>query len=87
MITHQDAVNGDDDDGGEFSQPRLAMTTGAVGHFALADAAQMWTDHTVGAAEIVQMRDNWKRWVRDYGRKCLPDWSICHLHPEDCHLR
>lgn len=46
-----------------------------------------WLDHTVDAAEMVEMRVKWKSWMKEYGRKCMPDWSICQLHPEDCHLR
>jgi hypothetical protein len=48
---------------------------------------RMWVDHTVNAAEMVEMRVKWKIWLRDHGRKCMPDWSICQLHPEDCTLR
>ena len=46
-----------------------------------------WREHTVNAAEMVEMRANWRTWVKAYGRKCMPDWSICLLHPEDCNLR
>lgn len=46
-----------------------------------------WVDHTVDAAEMVEMRVKWKSWMREYGRKCMPDWSISQSHPEDCHLR
>lgn len=48
---------------------------------------RMWLDHTVDAAEMVEMRVKWKTWLRGHGRKCMPDWSICQLHPEDCNLR
>jgi len=48
---------------------------------------RMWVDHTVNAAEMVEMRVNWRTWLRDHGRKCMPDWSICQLHPEDFTLR
>jgi hypothetical protein len=48
---------------------------------------RMWVDHTVDAAEMVEMRIKWMTWLRDHGRKCMPDWSICQLHPEDCNLR
>ncbi len=54
---------------------------------AKAQERRMWVGHTVDAAEMVEMRVKWKAWLRDYGRKCMPDWSICHLHPEDCDLR
>ena len=48
---------------------------------------RMWIDHTVDAAEMVEMRARWKTWLREYGKKCMPDWSICQLHPEDFGLR
>jgi hypothetical protein len=48
---------------------------------------RMWVEHTVNAAEMVDMRVRWKTWLRDHGRRCMPDWSICQLHPEDCTLR
>lgn len=52
-----------------------------------AQESRLWTDHTVDAAEMVEMRVKWKIWFRDHGRKCMPDWSICQFHPEDCNLR
>jgi hypothetical protein len=57
--------------------------------FAIARAQEgrLLVDHTVDAAQMVEMRVNWKTWLRDHGRKCMPDWSICRLHPEDCNLR
>lgn len=50
------------------------------------DSHGLWVRHTVDAAEMVEMRFNWKIWLKEYGRKCMPDWSICQLHPEDWNL-
>jgi hypothetical protein len=49
--------------------------------------ARTWMGHTVDADEMIQMRVNWDDWFRRYGRKCMPDWSICQLHPDDFQLR
>jgi hypothetical protein len=49
--------------------------------------SRLWLDHTVDAAEMVEMRGKWKTWLSHYGRKVMPDWSICSLHPDDCNLK
>ena len=48
---------------------------------------RLWTDHTVDAAEMAAMRGRGKAWMGEFGSRCLPDWSICELHPEDFSLR
>lgn len=47
-----------------------------------------WLDHTVNAQERTEMKSSWDQWNRTYrGVQCMPNWSICLLHPEDCNLR
>lgn len=46
-------------------------------------AHPLWVDHTVDAAEMVEMRARWEVWMQGFGKRCLPDWSICQLHPDD----
>jgi hypothetical protein len=72
-------VRPDDGMNGEVGEVGVAIAKGPED--------KSWTDHTVDAAEMVEMRVKWRTWLRDYGRKCMPDWSICLLHPEDCNLR
>ncbi|KIW42946.1 uncharacterized protein PV06_06442 [Exophiala oligosperma] len=51
-----------------------------------------WTDHAVDHRERRDMRARWAEWERQSrgptGRQqCMPNWSICLLHPEDSNLR
>ena len=47
-----------------------------------------WLDHSVNTRERAEMRTSWDKWTRTYrGRQCMPNWSICLLHPDDCNLR
>jgi len=46
-----------------------------------------WYDHTVSHEERAEMRVSWAEWDKvGRGRQCMPNWSICLLHPEDCNL-
>lgn len=49
------------------------------------DKDPAWVGHTVDAPERAAMRKHLEEWNRGAGGggKCLPDWSICLLHPED----
>ncbi|KAL6251683.1 hypothetical protein RBB50_001893 [Rhinocladiella similis] len=52
-----------------------------------------WTDHAVDHRERRDMRGRWAEWERQQSRgaagkpPCMPNWSICLLHPEDSNLR
>ncbi|KIY01233.1 uncharacterized protein Z520_02785 [Fonsecaea multimorphosa CBS 102226] len=48
-----------------------------------------WTDHTIDHQERKEMRVKWVEWEKANrsGRQCMPNWSICLLHPEDSNLR
>ncbi|KIW82225.1 hypothetical protein Z517_05252 [Fonsecaea pedrosoi CBS 271.37] len=48
-----------------------------------------WTDHAIDHQERKEMRVKWAEWekVNRSGRQCMPNWSICLLHPEDSNLR
>ena len=47
-----------------------------------------WLDHAVNTHERIDMRNAWEQWSRlNRDRPCMPNWSICLLHPEDCNLR
>ncbi|KIX00006.1 uncharacterized protein Z518_10933 [Rhinocladiella mackenziei CBS 650.93] len=48
-----------------------------------------WSDHAVDHKERKEMRGKWAEWERANrtGRPCMPNWSICLLHPEDSNLR
>ena len=45
-----------------------------------------WVSHALNANERTDMRNNWATWLKTPVRKCLPNWSICLLHPDDCNL-
>jgi len=49
----------------------------------------MWTDHAVDHKERRDMRERWVEWEKAnrLGLQCMPNWSICLLHPEDSSLR
>lgn len=48
-----------------------------------------WTSHAVDHNERKEMRSKWEDWERASRsqRECMPNWSICLLHPEDSNLR
>ncbi|KAK5445113.1 hypothetical protein LTS15_010204 [Exophiala xenobiotica] len=48
-----------------------------------------WSDHAVDHKERREMRERWVEWEKAnrLGRQCMPNWSICLLHPEDSNLR
>lgn len=48
-----------------------------------------WRGHAVDHNERKEMRSQWVAWERanKQGRECIPNWSICLLHPEDSNLR
>lgn len=48
-----------------------------------------WCGHAVDHKERKEMRSKWLDWERanKVGRECMPNWSICLLHPEDSNLR
>ncbi|KAI1610712.1 hypothetical protein EDD36DRAFT_301194 [Exophiala viscosa] len=48
-----------------------------------------WTNHAVDHKERKEMRERWAAWERSNKsvRQCMPNWSICLLHPEDSNLR
>ncbi|KIV93395.1 hypothetical protein PV10_04608 [Exophiala mesophila] len=48
-----------------------------------------WTDHSVNHVERKEMRAKWAAWDKSTRsvRQCMPNWSICLLHPEDPNLR
>ena len=48
-----------------------------------------WTEHSVNHQERKEMRAKWTDWEKTSraGRQCMPNWSICLLHPEDSNLR
>jgi hypothetical protein len=47
-----------------------------------------WNDHSVDHKERKEMRGKWSDWEKASraGRQCMPNWSICLLHPGDSHL-
>ncbi|KIW98191.1 uncharacterized protein Z519_01775 [Cladophialophora bantiana CBS 173.52] len=48
-----------------------------------------WTGHAIDHQERKEMRVKWAEWEKANrsGRQCMPNWSICLLHPEDSNLR
>ena len=47
-----------------------------------------WMDHAVVHQERMEMRKKWDIWNKACKTQpCMPNWSICLLHPEDCNLR
>lgn len=47
-----------------------------------------WSGHAVDHRERKEMREKWAIWEKANrsGRPCMPNWSICLLHPEDSNL-
>ena len=49
---------------------------------------RIWRDHASTYKTRIQMKKKWTEWDRTHpGQQCMPNWSICLLHPEDCNLR
>jgi len=48
-----------------------------------------WANHAVDHKERKEMRERWAAWEKSNKtvRQCMPNWSICLLHPEDSNLR
>lgn len=60
-----------------------------LGPLLTAGRESTWIDHAVDHKERKDMRERWAEWERanKAGRQCMPNWSICLLHPEDSNLR
>ena len=59
-----------------------------LGPLLTAGKESTWREHAVNAPERIEMKNTWEKWTKTYrGRQCMPNWSICLLHPEDCNLR
>lgn len=88
-------IQDDDDDSGvdeiisdpdeEAGDEKTDATRNAGPDPGTGDKEPAWVDHTVDVPERAAMRKHWEEWNRGSGGggKCLPDWSICLLHPED----
>lgn len=49
---------------------------------------QTWLDHAAQYKERLEMQENWTQWDKSTrGQACIPNWSICTLHPDDSNLR
>lgn len=49
---------------------------------------RLWSDHATNYPERVEMQRRWAVWDKDTrGQACMPNWSICTLHPNDSNLR
>jgi hypothetical protein len=47
-----------------------------------------WTAHASTHRERLDMSSSWAEWDRvTRGQSCMPNWSICSLHPDDSNLR
>lgn len=47
-----------------------------------------WTDHASRHKERLEMQQSWTAWDKTTrGQACMPNWSICTLHPDDSNLR
>lgn len=47
-----------------------------------------WTAHASTHQERLDMQGSWGEWDRSSrGQSCMPNWSICALHPDDSNLR
>lgn len=49
---------------------------------------RMWSSHATDHQERVAMQQKWAVWDKTTrGQACMPNWSICTLHPDDSNLR
>ena len=49
---------------------------------------KVWSDHATEYSERVAMQRSWTTWDKETrGQACMPNWSICALHPDDSNLR
>ena len=47
-----------------------------------------WSDHATNHQSRMEMQQKWAMWDKETrGQSCMPNWSICSLHPDDSNLR
>lgn len=47
-----------------------------------------WSEHATDYHERLEMQRKWTIWDKETrGQSCMPNWSICTLHPDDSNLR
>lgn len=59
-----------------------------LGPLQTAGRERNWSEHASEHKERLDMQQNWTQWDRKTrGQACMPNWSICTLHPDDSNLR
>ena len=58
-----------------------------LGPLMTAERDKNWKDHAIKHKERTEMKKKWTDWEKKSRQQCMPNWSICLLHPDDCNLR
>ena len=58
-----------------------------LGPLLTAERDKNWKDHACKHEERAEMKKKWIDWEKRSRQQCMPNWSICLLHADDCNLR